>query len=201
MKKTPVVRLVLLVVLAAAGAVAAWFFRDRLGPVFAWVSGLGVWGLIVLAAAYLPSALFAFPPAILFTIAAGGFYDVIPATVAISLGSTRRRHGRLPSGPHSRPRLGRSPRGRATHFPGARCGRRRGRFQDRSAYPFVAAAAVHPAQLRFRPDQSETPRLRPGVLDRHVAGHVALHLHRLDAGQRPLRRPAASRRIRAGQGR
>ncbi len=88
MKKTPVVRLVLLVVLAAAGAVAAWFFRDRLGPVFAWVSGLGVWGLILLAAAYLPSALFAFPPAILLTIAAGGFYDVIPATVAISLGST-----------------------------------------------------------------------------------------------------------------
>ena len=57
-------------------------------PAFEWVHGLGVWGLVVLAAAYVPSALVAFPPAFLLTIAAGALYEVVPATIAISLGST-----------------------------------------------------------------------------------------------------------------
>ena len=89
MKKPPVVRLVLLAGLAAAGAVAAWLYRDRLGPVFEWVHGLGVWGLVALAAAYLPAALFAFPPAWMLTIAAGGLSaDILGATIAVSVGST-----------------------------------------------------------------------------------------------------------------
>ena len=88
MKKNPVVRLVLLGSLLVAGTVAAWWFRDRIGPALEWVQGFGLWGLVLLAAAYLPSALFAFPPALLLTIAAGAFYKVVPATIAISLGST-----------------------------------------------------------------------------------------------------------------
>ena len=52
------------------------------------MSNLGFWGLVVLALAYLPAALVAFPPAIVLTLAAGAFYDIVPATIAISLGST-----------------------------------------------------------------------------------------------------------------
>jgi len=88
MKTPPVVRLVLLGCLLVVGTVAAWWFRDRIGPALEWVHAFGFWGLVILGAAYLPSALFAFPPALLLTIAAGAFYDVIPATIAISLGST-----------------------------------------------------------------------------------------------------------------
>jgi pyruvate/2-oxoglutarate dehydrogenase complex dihydrolipoamide dehydrogenase (E3) component/uncharacterized membrane protein YdjX (TVP38/TMEM64 family) len=88
MKKAPVVRLILLACVVVAGSVAAWLLRDQLAPVVQWVSNLGFWGLVVLALAYLPSALVAFPPAILLTLAAGAFYDILPATIAISLGST-----------------------------------------------------------------------------------------------------------------
>ena len=96
MKKAPVVRLALLACLAAAGGVAAWLFRDQLGPaspavrVFDWVQGLGAWGLVVVAALYVPSALIAFPPAFLLTVAAGALNpnDLVAATAAISLGST-----------------------------------------------------------------------------------------------------------------
>ncbi len=90
MKKAPVVRLILLAGVVIAGAVAAWLFRDRLGPLYEWIHNLGFWGLVVLAAAYVPSALFAFPPALLLTIAAGALNtdDVVAAVAAISLGST-----------------------------------------------------------------------------------------------------------------
>jgi pyruvate/2-oxoglutarate dehydrogenase complex dihydrolipoamide dehydrogenase (E3) component/uncharacterized membrane protein YdjX (TVP38/TMEM64 family) len=88
MKKTPVVRLVLLGVLVVAGSFSAWYFRDKLEPALKWIHDLGLWGLVILGGAYLPSALIAFPPAFLLTIAAGAFYDIVPATIAISLGST-----------------------------------------------------------------------------------------------------------------
>src|SRR5450755_4431829 len=88
MKKAPVVRLVLLASVIVAGTVAAWLYSDQLAPVFQWVHDLGFWGLVVLALAYLPAALVGFPPAFLLTPAAGAFYDIIPATIAISLGST-----------------------------------------------------------------------------------------------------------------
>jgi pyruvate/2-oxoglutarate dehydrogenase complex dihydrolipoamide dehydrogenase (E3) component/uncharacterized membrane protein YdjX (TVP38/TMEM64 family) len=88
MKKTPLVRLLFLGVLVAAGAFCAWYFRDKLEPALQWVRDLGYWGLVILGAAYLPSALVAFPPAFLLTIAAGAFYDIVPAVIAISLGST-----------------------------------------------------------------------------------------------------------------
>ncbi len=88
MKNNPILRLVLLGSLLVVGTVAAWWFRDRIGPALEWVHSFGLWGLVLLAAAYLPSALFAFPPALLLTIAAGAFYKVVPATIAISLGST-----------------------------------------------------------------------------------------------------------------
>ena len=88
MKKIPLVRLLLLGVLVAAGAFCAWYFRDKLEPALNWVHDLGYWGLLILGAAYLPSALVAFPPAFLLTIAAGVFYYIAPAVIAISLGST-----------------------------------------------------------------------------------------------------------------
>ena len=88
MKKSPLVRLLFLGVLVAAGAFCAWYFRDKLEPALQWVRDLGYWGLVILGAAYLPSALVAFPPAFLLTIAAGAFYDIVPAVIAISLGST-----------------------------------------------------------------------------------------------------------------
>ncbi len=88
MKKAPVVRLVLLGVLVVAGAFSAWYFRDKLEPALKWVHDLGFGGLILLGAAYLPAALVSFPPASLLTIAAGAFYDIVPAAIAISLGST-----------------------------------------------------------------------------------------------------------------
>src|SRR5207247_1418070 len=73
MKKAPAVRLALLAVLVAAGAAAAWLLRDRFSPALEWVHGLGFWGLVVLAAAYVPAALFSLPPASLLTVAAGAF--------------------------------------------------------------------------------------------------------------------------------
>jgi pyruvate/2-oxoglutarate dehydrogenase complex dihydrolipoamide dehydrogenase (E3) component/uncharacterized membrane protein YdjX (TVP38/TMEM64 family) len=88
MRKTPVVRLVLIACLAVAAAVAAWLLRDQLTPALHWVHDLGVWGLVILGAAYLPAALVAFPPALILTVAAGAFYDIVSATIAISIGST-----------------------------------------------------------------------------------------------------------------
>jgi pyruvate/2-oxoglutarate dehydrogenase complex dihydrolipoamide dehydrogenase (E3) component/uncharacterized membrane protein YdjX (TVP38/TMEM64 family) len=87
-KKTPVVRLLLLGVIVFAGSFSAWYFRDKLEPALQSIHDFGFWGLVILGGAYLPSALLAFPPALLLTIAAGAFYDIIPATIAISLGST-----------------------------------------------------------------------------------------------------------------
>ena len=88
MKNAPVVRLILLGCLVVGGTVAAWLWRDRLAPILEWVHNLGFWGLVLLALAYLGAALVSFPPAALLTIAAGAFYEVLPATIAISLGST-----------------------------------------------------------------------------------------------------------------
>ena len=88
MKKLPVVRLLLIGCLLVAGAVAAWLGRDRIAPILEWVHGLGWWGLVLLALAYLGAALVSFPPAFLLTLAAGAFYEIVPATIAISLGST-----------------------------------------------------------------------------------------------------------------
>jgi pyruvate/2-oxoglutarate dehydrogenase complex dihydrolipoamide dehydrogenase (E3) component/uncharacterized membrane protein YdjX (TVP38/TMEM64 family) len=88
MKKTPVVRLVLLGVLIVAGSLSAWLFRDKLEQAPQWIPDLGFWGLVILGAAYLPAALVSFPPASLLTIAAGALYPVAQATIAISLGST-----------------------------------------------------------------------------------------------------------------
>jgi pyruvate/2-oxoglutarate dehydrogenase complex dihydrolipoamide dehydrogenase (E3) component/uncharacterized membrane protein YdjX (TVP38/TMEM64 family) len=87
-KKTPLVRLLLLGALITGGFIAAWYFRSKLEQALGRIHDLGFWGLLILGGAYLPSALIAFPPAFLLTVAAGAFYDIVPATIAISLGST-----------------------------------------------------------------------------------------------------------------
>ncbi len=88
MKKSPVARLLILGALVLAGSVCGWYFRYTLEPALQWVHSLGLWGLVILGAAYTPSAVVAFPPAWLLTIAAGAFYPVVQAAVAISVGST-----------------------------------------------------------------------------------------------------------------
>jgi uncharacterized membrane protein YdjX (TVP38/TMEM64 family) len=56
-------------------------------PALEQVRDLGPWGLVLLAVAYTPASLVLFPGSIL-TLAAGYFYGLVPAFVAISLGST-----------------------------------------------------------------------------------------------------------------
>lgn len=52
-----------------------------------WVEGLGLWGLVVLTAAYIPACVL-LVPGTLITFVAGFLYGVVPTTVAISIGST-----------------------------------------------------------------------------------------------------------------
>ena len=80
----------LLGLLALVGvAVLAWVFgRPHVEASVAWLEGRGrVWGLIILALAYIPAALVLFPASLL-TLGAGAVFGVPEATLAISLGST-----------------------------------------------------------------------------------------------------------------
>ena len=95
-----------------------------------------------------------FPPASLLTIAAGVFYHIIPAAIAISLGSTLAATSAFSSAERSA-RLGGGERRKAAYFQGARYGGGRGRFQDCPANAIVAAVAIQPSQLRLRSDQSK----------------------------------------------
>jgi uncharacterized membrane protein YdjX (TVP38/TMEM64 family) len=61
--------------------------RAWLAAFSSWAKQFGIWGLVLLAAAYIPACLIALPGTPL-TLAAGLVYDVVPATIAISIGST-----------------------------------------------------------------------------------------------------------------
>jgi uncharacterized membrane protein YdjX (TVP38/TMEM64 family) len=60
---------------------------DQVGPVLAWVQGLGLLGLVLLTLAYTPAALLLVPTWML-TVALGYFYGLIQGFLAATLGAT-----------------------------------------------------------------------------------------------------------------
>src|ERR687896_2526577 len=63
------------------------FWRDTLASFFAWVQGIGPWGAVLFAAAYVPAAVL-FVPGSLLTLGAGFVFGVVKGTLIVSLGST-----------------------------------------------------------------------------------------------------------------
>ncbi len=82
-------RLLVLVALAVAAVVAAVTLpiQEFLTRFLQWVDGLGAWGPLLVAAAYIPATVFFIPGSIL-TLGAGALFGVVVGTVAVSLGST-----------------------------------------------------------------------------------------------------------------
>jgi uncharacterized membrane protein YdjX (TVP38/TMEM64 family) len=82
-------RLLAVLALVAAVVVAGRLLplRDALRPLLERLPGLGLWGLLVLAALYTPVAVFLLP-SLLLTLALGYFYPLPLALLAASLGST-----------------------------------------------------------------------------------------------------------------
>src|SRR5918999_2625750 len=62
-------------------------WRDTLASFFAWVQGIGPWGAVLFAAAYVPAAVLLVPGSLL-TLGAGFVFGVVKGTVIVSLGST-----------------------------------------------------------------------------------------------------------------
>jgi uncharacterized membrane protein YdjX (TVP38/TMEM64 family) len=89
MKRATILRLLLLGVVVAGLLVlpSLPLVREAARQFRAWLEGLGTWGLVLLAVSYTPAALLLFP-AWLLTVGAGAVYGVVPATIAISAGST-----------------------------------------------------------------------------------------------------------------
>jgi uncharacterized membrane protein YdjX (TVP38/TMEM64 family) len=61
--------------------------RDTLASFLDWVQGIGPWGAVLFAAAYVPAAVL-FVPGSLLTLAAGFVFGLAKGTVIVSLGST-----------------------------------------------------------------------------------------------------------------
>lgn len=78
-----------LVAVLAAGALAALTLpiQDYLTGFLEWVDGLGAWGPLLIAAAYIPATVF-FVPGSLLTLGSGALFGVVIGTIAVSLGST-----------------------------------------------------------------------------------------------------------------
>jgi uncharacterized membrane protein YdjX (TVP38/TMEM64 family) len=90
MTKTTLVRLILFVLLVALLVVALRQVPsgdDLAAGMQHWRGQLGGWGLVLLAAAFTPACMILIPASLLI-LCAGYFYDVLPAIVAASLGST-----------------------------------------------------------------------------------------------------------------
>ena len=82
------------VLLTAAAVVAGLFGIQKLLPLqdyftsfLNWVRELGPWGPAILGAAYVPASVFMLP-AFPLTLGAGFLFDLVPAVVAVSIGST-----------------------------------------------------------------------------------------------------------------
>jgi len=88
MKKSTLLRLVAFVAAGAAVVLGLIFLplKDYLRHFVEWVQGLGLWGPIVLGAAYVPACLLFIPGTIL-TLGAGFAFGPVVGTVAVSLGS------------------------------------------------------------------------------------------------------------------
>jgi uncharacterized membrane protein YdjX (TVP38/TMEM64 family) len=82
-------RILALAALIASGAVCFFLLKAQQDPEAfkEWVKELGPWGLVLLAAAYTPTAVFMGPAAAL-TVSAGVLFPRWPAVLAVSLGST-----------------------------------------------------------------------------------------------------------------
>lgn len=82
-------RLVGLAALAATalGLALAFPVRDRLSAFVAWIDGLGAWGPVLLALAYVPACVL-FVPGSLLTLGGGWAFGLPAAFAAVSLGST-----------------------------------------------------------------------------------------------------------------
>jgi uncharacterized membrane protein YdjX (TVP38/TMEM64 family) len=61
--------------------------RDALAAFLEWVQGIGPWGAVLFAAAYVPAAVLFVPGSVL-TLGAGFVFGVVQGTVVASLGST-----------------------------------------------------------------------------------------------------------------
>jgi uncharacterized membrane protein YdjX (TVP38/TMEM64 family) len=61
--------------------------RELLAHFVDWAHGLGPWGPVIVAAAYVPACIF-FIPGIVLTLAAGFAFGVVRASIAVSVGST-----------------------------------------------------------------------------------------------------------------
>ena len=63
------------------------FWRDILASFLEWVQGIGPWGAVLFAAAYVPAAVLLVPGSLL-TLGAGFLFGVVKGTAIVSLGST-----------------------------------------------------------------------------------------------------------------
>ena len=81
-------RLVLFLGLIAAVVVALWVLPvdQWLKDFLAWVEGAGVWGPVLLAAAYIPATVLMIPGSVL-TLGSGFAFGVVLGTVVVSIGS------------------------------------------------------------------------------------------------------------------
>src|SRR5438309_1111061 len=89
MEKSKVLRLLALGLLVGAIVASLAFLpvKEELTEFLEWTRGLGDWGLVVLAAAYIPACLLFIPGTIL-SLGGGFVFGVVKATIAISIGST-----------------------------------------------------------------------------------------------------------------
>jgi uncharacterized membrane protein YdjX (TVP38/TMEM64 family) len=88
MKRSTLVPLLILLGLTSLGV--SFFFlpiRELLEDFLKWVEGLGFWGLVILGLIYIPGAVLLVPGSLI-TLGGGALFGLVPATIAISLGST-----------------------------------------------------------------------------------------------------------------
>jgi uncharacterized membrane protein YdjX (TVP38/TMEM64 family) len=118
-RQVPKLRLLVLLALIAAAVLAAILLpvRELLTSFLERVRGLGAWGPVLLAAAYVPAALL-FVPGSLLTLGAGFLFGVVTGTLAVSVGSVLGASaaflaGRTLARPWVEHRMARSPRFRA----------------------------------------------------------------------------------------
>src|ERR1041384_1778569 len=89
MSRSTLIRLLILVLLAAAILAGFWLLPTHawIADFRAWVESYGLWGLVLIAAFYIPATVLMIPGSPI-TLIAGFVYGVVPATIAISIGST-----------------------------------------------------------------------------------------------------------------
>ncbi len=89
MKNRSALKIISLVALVAAIAAVVVLFpvKEYLARFLDWLQGVGPWGPVLLAVAYVPAAVF-FVPGSLLTLGAGFAFGVLAGTVAVWLGAT-----------------------------------------------------------------------------------------------------------------